>query len=102
LLPDKDSFMRLARVRFSHLILTAVVVHTSSVFLTEPWSERPGHGVAYFEPPKSVGTPIDDLARTYTGYGLADRIAGRLRLDTDASLHPIVRELIRRRLAEGS
>jgi hypothetical protein len=94
--------MPLARVRFSHLILTAVVVHTSSVFVTEPLSSRPGRGMAYFEPPRSVGTPIDELVRHYTGYGLADRIAGRLRLDTDASLHPAVRELIRRRLAQDS
>lgn len=94
--------MPLARVRLSHLILTAVVVHTSSVFITESSMDRPGRAVAYFEPPKSVGTPVDDLARLYTGFGLADRIAGRLRLDTDASLHPAVRELIRRRLAQGS
>lgn len=59
-------------------------------------------GVAYFEPPRSIGTPLDELARTYTGYGLADRIAGRLRLDTDVSLRPADRELIRRRLAERS
>ena len=57
-------------------------------------------GVAYFEPPRSIGTPLDELARNYTGFGLADRIAGRLRLDTDMSLHPTARELIRRRLAE--
>jgi hypothetical protein len=59
-------------------------------------------GVAYFEAPRSIGTPIDEIARDYTGRGLADRIAGRLRLDTDASLHPGVRELIRRRLAQRS
>lgn len=94
--------MPLARVRFSHLILTAVVVHTSSIFINEASSNRPGRGVAYFEAPRSVGTPIDELVRQYTGYGLADRIAGRIRLDTDASLHPAVRELIRRRLAQGS
>ena len=57
-------------------------------------------GVAYFEPPRSIGTPLDELARNYTGFGLADRIAGRLRLDTDVSLRPVARELIRRRLAE--
>jgi hypothetical protein len=56
--------------------------------------------VAYFEPPKSIGTPLDELARSYTGLALADRIAGRLRLDTDVSLHPATRHLIRRRLAE--
>ena len=94
--------MPLARARLSHLVLTAIVAHTSSILIDEASSNRPGHGVAYFEAPRSVGTPIDDLVRHYTGYGLADRIAGRLRLDTDASLHPAVRELIRRRLAQGS
>jgi hypothetical protein len=57
-------------------------------------------GVAYFEPPRSIGTPLDELARNYSGHALADRIAGRLRLDTDMSLHPTARQLIRRRLAE--
>jgi len=59
-------------------------------------------GVAFFEPPRSIGTPLDELARNYTGHALADRIAGRLRLDTDVSLQPAARELIRRRLAERS
>ncbi|HZI76294.1 MAG TPA: hypothetical protein VFD73_20200 [Gemmatimonadales bacterium] len=59
-------------------------------------------GVAYFEPPRSIGTPIEDVARTYTGLGLADRIEGRLRLDTDVSLDRTTRELIRRRLAAAS
>jgi hypothetical protein len=59
-------------------------------------------GVAYFEPPRSIGTPIEDVARTYTGFGLADRIEGRLRLDTDVSLDRTTRELIRRRLAAAS
>ncbi len=58
-------------------------------------------GVAYFEPPRSIGTPIEDLARAYTGFGLAARIEGRLRLDTDASLDATSRELIRRRLAQS-
>jgi hypothetical protein len=44
---------------------------------------------------------LDDLVRTYTGHALADRIAGRIMLDTDASLRPVTRELIRRRLAQG-
>jgi hypothetical protein len=57
-------------------------------------------GVAYFEPPRSIGTPLDDVARIYSGSGLADRIAGRLRLDTDASLSPAARRLIRQRLAQ--
>jgi hypothetical protein len=61
----------------------------------------PRTGVGYFEPPRSIGTPIDDLVRSYSGPGLASRIAGRIRLDTDASLPPATRELIRRRLAQG-
>ena len=59
-------------------------------------------GVAWFEPPQSIGTPLDDMARVYSGPGLAVRIAGRLRLDTDASLTPGARRLIRLRLAQGS
>lgn len=59
-------------------------------------------GIAFFEPPRSIGTPLDDLARIYAGPGLASRIAGRLRLDTDAWLRPAARELIRRHLAQGS
>ncbi len=59
-------------------------------------------GVAYFEPPRSIGTPLDDIARLYTGSGLAAKIEGRLRLDTDASLNPVVREMIRRRLVQQS
>jgi hypothetical protein len=62
---------------------------------------RPRLGVGYFEPPRSIGTPIDDLARVYSGPGLAGRIAGRILLDTDVSLPPATRELIRRRLALG-
>jgi hypothetical protein len=59
-------------------------------------------GVAYFEPPRSIGTPIEDVVRAYTGFGLAARIEGRLRLDTDASLDGATRNLIRRRLSQGS
>ena len=59
-------------------------------------------GIAFFEPPRSIGTPLDDLARIYAGPGLASGIAGRLRLDTDAWLRPAARELIRRRLAQGA
>jgi hypothetical protein len=58
--------------------------------------------IAQFEPPRSIGTPIDDLARIFGGPGLADRIAGRLRLDTEGSLTPTARQLIRYRLAQGS
>jgi hypothetical protein len=59
-----------------------------------------GWGVAYFEPPQSIGTPLDDVARVYSGVGLAARIEGRLRLETDASLNAAARELIRRRLVQ--
>jgi hypothetical protein len=84
------------------LLLFAAAFATGSE--TGPLSPRldttTRHGVAYFEPPRSIGTPLDELARNYTGHALADRIAGRLRLDTDVSLHPAARDLIRRRLAE--
>ena len=59
-------------------------------------------GVAYFEPPRSIGTPLEDLVRTYSGQALADRIAGRFRLESDASLNELARKLIRRRLAKQS
>lgn len=59
-------------------------------------------GVAYFEPPRSIGTPLDDLARTYGGQGLADRIAGRFRLESDRSLNEAARRLIRLHLTQGS
>ena len=57
-------------------------------------------GVAYFEPPRSIGTPLDDLARSYSGLALARKIEGRFRLETDASLRPAQREMIRRHLAD--
>ena len=82
--------------------LAAFAARSETRALTQPGDATTRRGVAYFEPPRSIGTPLDELARTYTGYGLADRIAGRLRLDTDVSLRPVARELIRRRLAEGS
>ena len=58
--------------------------------------------VAEIEPPRSLGTPLSDVARLYTGPGLADKIEGRLRLDTDASLTPRIRRLIRIQLAQES
>ncbi|HKG33232.1 MAG TPA: hypothetical protein VKB22_05835 [Gemmatimonadales bacterium] len=82
------------------LVATVLSYHTDS--LATPSSSAARLGVAFFEPPRSIGTPIDDLARAYTGFGLAARIEGRLRLDTDASLNAAARELIRRRLAQGS
>ena len=57
--------------------------------------------VTEIEPPRSLGTPLDDMARVYSGVGLADRIEGRLRLDTDASLTEAARRMIRQRLAQG-
>ncbi|HJR16913.1 MAG TPA: hypothetical protein VJ808_08690 [Gemmatimonadales bacterium] len=73
---------------------------TENPIVSAPVDARPG--VAFFEPPKSIGTPLDDLVRIYSGPGLASRIAGRIRLDTDTSLRPATRELIRRRLAQVS
>ena len=95
--------MRFAAPACSLLFFAAAFAARSDTgALIQPVDTDTRRGVAYFEPPRSIGTPLDELARTYTGYGLADRIAGRLRLDTDVSLRPAARELIRRRLAEGS
>jgi hypothetical protein len=84
------------------LVITAITLHGSN-------GAHPASGVgpirlaiAYFEPPRSIGTPLEDVARRYTGFGLAAKIEGRLRLDTDASLDSATRELIRRRLAQES
>jgi hypothetical protein len=82
--------------------VAAFAARSESRAAPQPADTATRRGVAYFEPPRSIGTPLDELARNYTGFGLADRIAGRLRLDTDISLHPTARELIRRRLAERS
>ena len=81
--------------------LVATVVSHYTVSLASAPSSAARLGVAYFEPPRSIGTPIEDLARAYTGFGLAARIEGRLRLDTDVSLDATARELIRRRLAQS-
>jgi hypothetical protein len=78
-------------------LLTLVVVGTVSRI-----SPAPRSVVAEVEPPRSVGTPLSDVARLYTGPGLADKIEGRLRLDTDASLTPGVRRMIRMHLAQAS
>jgi hypothetical protein len=77
-------------------ILTVIVVGTISRI-----SPAPKTIIAELEPPRSVGTPLSDVARLYSGPGLADKIEGRIRLDTDASLTPGVRRLIRMRLAQG-
>jgi hypothetical protein len=77
----------------------ALTSHNGSLSASQPHQIR--LGFAYFEPPRSIGTPLEDLARSYTGYGLAGRIEGRLRLDTDASLDQTTRELIRRQLAQS-
>jgi hypothetical protein len=95
-------------MRFSHacwslpLAIAAVIAHSDDPARPATNRNAVGRGVAHFEPPRSIGTPIDDVARDYTGYGLAPKIAGRLRLDTDASLDRMTRELIRRRLAQKS
>jgi hypothetical protein len=83
-------------------VITAITLHGGKTTLPELAVTSAARGVAYFEAPRSIGTPIDDVARIYTGYGLAARIEGRLRLDTDASLDQTTRELIRRRLAQES
>ena len=93
--------MRFAAPACSLLLFAAAFAARSETgLLPRPLETATRRGVAYFEPPRSIGTPLDELARNYTGQALADRIAGRLRLDTDMSLHPAARELIRRRLAE--
>jgi hypothetical protein len=86
------------RLAFARYALTFIVFSTISRLEPEP----KGYPYAYFEPPRSVGTPISDLARPYSGLGLADRIAGRLRLETDESLTEIARRLIRQHLAQES
>jgi len=86
------------RLAFARYALTFVVFSTISRLESGP----KGYPYAYFEPPRSVGTPISDLARRYSGPGLADRIAGRLRLETDMTLTEIDRRLIRQRLAQES
>jgi hypothetical protein len=84
------------------LFVTAFVLSHNIELVIQPRPNAAGWGgVAYFEPPRSVGTPIDEVARMYTGLGLADKIAGRLRLDTDTSLDEAARELIRSRLARS-
>jgi hypothetical protein len=85
-----------------HLTLarTALTLMLAAVLAdSDPESKR--RLIAHFEPPRSIGTPIDDIARNYTGVGLADRIAGRIRLDTDGSLTERARQLVRRHLALG-
>lgn len=92
--------MRLVHACWSlPLAIAAIIAPADETARVEANGEPVRRGVAYFEPPRSIGTPIDDVARNYTGFGLADRIAGRLRLDTDASLDAATRNLIRRRLA---
>jgi hypothetical protein len=83
-------------------IAAFILSHTTTPLLPKSASGSVGWGVAYFEPPRSIGTPIEDIVRAYTGFGLAAKIEGRLRLETDASLNPVIRELIRRRLAQRS
>jgi hypothetical protein len=92
--------MRLVSACCSLLVLAAVFPRTDAAVASRP-APAASRVVGYFEPPRSIGTPLEDLVRSYTGHGLASRIAGRIRLDTDASLSPVARQLIRRRLAQG-
>jgi hypothetical protein len=86
------------RLAFARYALTFIVFST----ISHLESEAKGYPYAYFEPPRSVGTPISDLARPYSGPGLADRIAGRLRLESDMTLTEVARRLIRQHLAQVS
>jgi hypothetical protein len=86
------------RLAFARYALTFIVFSIISRLESKP----KGFPHAYFEPPRSLGTPLSDLARTYSGQGLADRIAGRLRLETDRSLTEVARHLIRQQLAQES
>lgn len=83
-------------------VITAITLNGSNGAHPASGVAPIGLDIAYFEPPRSLGTPLEDLARLYTGFGLAAKIEGRLRLDTDASLDTTTRELIRRRLAQES
>jgi hypothetical protein len=86
-----------------HLFLArAAMTLTFAVILANIDFEPKAKPFARFEPPRSIGTPIEDLARNYSGVGLADRIEGRLRLESDKSLTTTARRLIRQRLAQGS
>jgi hypothetical protein len=85
-----------------HLMLArSAMTLVLAAFLTETNPDPKFRSYAVFEPPRSIGVPLDDLARTYSGPGLADQIAGRLRLDTDVWLTSTARRLIRDRLAQG-
>jgi hypothetical protein len=84
-----------------HLTLARGIMTFVVVGMVSRISPAPKTIVAEIEPPHSVGTPLSDVARLYSGPGLADKIEGRLRLDTDASLTPGVRRVIRIRLAQG-
>jgi len=79
---------------------TLILILTGIITGTTPAAKYAA--IAVIGPPRSLGTPLSDVARAYTGPGLADKIEGRLRLDTDASLTPGVRRLIRMHLAQGS
>lgn len=84
-----------------HLVLArSALILLVAVSAANAESGPKGHPYAYFDAPRSIGTPISELARIYSGPGLADRIAGRLRLDTDNSLSTATRELIRQHIAQ--
>lgn len=85
-----------------HLTLGRGLMTIVVVGIVSRISPAPKTIVTEIEPPRSVGTPLSDVARLYSGPGLADKIEGRLRLDTDASLTPGIRRLIRMRLAQAS
>ncbi|HKH83959.1 MAG TPA: hypothetical protein VKA25_09770 [Gemmatimonadales bacterium] len=93
--------MRSAPACWSLLFFVAVIAaNDNSGAVPQPLTPSARRSVAYFEAPRSVGTPLDDLARSYSGLALARKIEGRLRLETDASLDRVQREMIRRHLAQ--
>jgi len=93
--------MRSVPAYWSFLFLVAVLASgDNNGAVPQPLTPSARRGVAYFEAPRSIGTPLDDLARSYSGLALARKIEGRFRLETDASLLPAQREMIRRHLAQ--
>jgi hypothetical protein len=84
------------------LLVSVFTLNSNNGTLPAARADQIRLGFAYFEPPRSIGTPLEDVARSYGGYGLASRIEGRLRLDTDPSLTDMTRQLIRRQLSQES
>ncbi len=69
--------MRLAIACWSVLLVIATAAASPARSVT-PLANPAFRGVAVFEAPKSVGTPLAEIAQQYAGVGLAARITGRL------------------------